>query len=61
MLTLMLLPVFGLLFMIGFMLSYYGEKTNHAEQVKNKPKTSAPLYDFEMHVIEQAEKQTIEH
>jgi len=61
MLTLLLFPIFGILFLIGFMLSYYGEKTSNTERVKTKPKTSEPIYDFEMRVVEKEEKQTIVH
>jgi hypothetical protein len=59
-LTLLLFPIFGTLFLIGYMLSYYGEKTDHSKRVqnKNKPEASKPMYDFEMQVVEQ-EKQAI--
>ncbi len=57
-LTLLLFPLFGMLFLIGFILSYYGEKTGHSKPVQNKPKSSAPMYDFETRVVEQEEKQT---
>jgi hypothetical protein len=61
-LALFLFPVFGTLFLIGFMLSYYGEKTDHSKRVqnKNKQKNPVPMYDFEMQVLEE-EKQTIEY
>jgi hypothetical protein len=60
-LALFLFPIFGTLFLIGYMLSYYGEKTGHSKRVqnKNKPESSKPMYDFEMQVVEQEKKATV--
>jgi hypothetical protein len=60
-LTILLFPLFGTLFLIGYMLSYYGEKTGRSKRAQNKPKSSAPMYDFEIQIVEKEEKQTIVH
>jgi hypothetical protein len=62
--TIALFPVLAVMFMVGFLLSTYGEKTVSTKKVAKKPQTTKPTnqpYDFEMEVISQNQELTIKN
>jgi len=57
--TIALFPVLAVMFMVGFLLSAYGDRSTQTKKANKKPRPTQPTnqpYDFEMEVIPQNEK-----